>query len=332
MGGGAPAALAFITATRNRAAVLASAVDALRAQTVAEIEIIVVDDGSTDATPATCARIASCDGRVRWLRSEGVGRSRARNLGVAAATAPWVSFLDDDDLVVEGFAAKMLAVVRSGVRACCCEALVFDAPLELPLTAAEVLRDAEGRFRPRRVPAEPLPDRIAFEDLLLRSLFPINAVVLERRLFHEVGGFRGDLDLGEDYELWLRVVAALGTIPVLHEPLALVRVHEQQSSRHLGAMAASTLRILDDARTRHAAALPPRAWRRRLAHLQRELAYAALLEGDGGAARRAAVASVRLWPFAWKSWAYAALSPLPRLYQWLRRAARKARRRPPRGV
>jgi len=323
-------AISFIIATRNRAKTLPSAVASVRAQTLPEIEVVVVDDGSIDETAAVCEAISRADPRVRLIRSQATGRSSARNLGLEAATGAWVSFLDDDDLLAPEFAARMVGAARAWGRACCCEALVFDAPLERALTPADVLRDADGTLRPRPLIARPLPDRIGLADLLLASFFPINAVIVERSLLLELGGFRPGLEFGEDYELWLRVAARLGAIPVLHEALALVRRHDRQSSRDLARMAESTLAIVRAAWARESGGttpISPVALRRRLAFLERERSYAALLAGDALTARRAALASVRLWPLAWKSWGYLVLAPAPRLYGALRSAVRAASRR-----
>src|SRR5262244_3231712 len=77
----------------NAAAFIAEALESVRAQTRAAAEVIVVDNGSTDASPRLAEAAGAC-----VLRLERPGVSRARNVGIRAATQPWIAFLDADDL------------------------------------------------------------------------------------------------------------------------------------------------------------------------------------------------------------------------------------------
>ncbi|MEW6336981.1 MAG: glycosyltransferase family 2 protein [Acidobacteriota bacterium] len=312
--------VSFIIATRNRATPLKAAIEAARGQTVRDIEIVVVDDGSTDDTASVCAAAQRGDERIRAFRCPGVGRSAARNTGLTNARGKWVVFLDDDDLVADTFAARMLEAA-SGAYACCCEAVAFDAALEQEVSASRILHGPAGSAGTRGLIAVPLPDTINLADLILANLFPINAVLVERRTLLRLGGFRPGLDFAEDYELWLRLISAVGPIPVLHERLALVRSHEQRSSRDLGRMAESAISVIRECLERESGTgrLPPRGLvRRRIARLAREQAYAALLEGDSRSARNAAMESVRTWPWSLKGWLYLGLAPTPRSYLGLR--------------
>lgn len=72
-------------------------VGSLRQQTYSNIEIILVDDGSTDRSGEICDQYAQEDDRIRVLHIENGGLSNARNTGVRAATADWIMFLDSDD-------------------------------------------------------------------------------------------------------------------------------------------------------------------------------------------------------------------------------------------
>ena len=81
---------------RNGAATLPAALDSLKAQSFGDWRAIVIDDGSSDATPQILA--AEEDPRVASIRAEGVGPALARNLGAAEARSPWLDFLDADDL------------------------------------------------------------------------------------------------------------------------------------------------------------------------------------------------------------------------------------------
>ena len=114
-----------IIPTRNRAQLLKVAVGSVLAQRGVDLEIVVVDEGSTDETPSLLGRIEG--GHVRVIRHDSPrGVAAARNAGIAAANAPWLAFLDDDDfwcpdklqLQLEALAAE------PGAAWCCVGSLV----------------------------------------------------------------------------------------------------------------------------------------------------------------------------------------------------------------
>ncbi len=111
--------VSVVIPTFNRAAFLPSAVRSALEQTLREIEVIIVDDGSTDATPEVCRALAEADPRVRLVRQANRGLAAARNAGLAAATADWVAFLDDDDLWVPEALATMRALTGRNHRGAC---------------------------------------------------------------------------------------------------------------------------------------------------------------------------------------------------------------------
>src|SRR5690242_15017647 len=86
--------ISTIIPTRNRAPLLARAIDSVLAASRPSDELIVVDDGSTDNTTAVLARYAD---RVRTIVTAGLGAGAARNIGVEAARHPFIAFLDSDD-------------------------------------------------------------------------------------------------------------------------------------------------------------------------------------------------------------------------------------------
>lgn len=93
----------------NAARYVEAALQSLLAQTHTALEAIVVDDGSTDDTPAVLARIAAADGRVRVLRQANAGATAARLRGLAAATGRWVGFMDADDAMDPDMLARLYA-------------------------------------------------------------------------------------------------------------------------------------------------------------------------------------------------------------------------------
>ena len=89
-------AVSVIIASRNYGRYLAGAIESVLAQTFADWEIVVIDDGSTDDTPEVVKPFLA-DRRVRYHRTDGLGQSRAKNLGILQARGPLIAFLDGDD-------------------------------------------------------------------------------------------------------------------------------------------------------------------------------------------------------------------------------------------
>src|SRR4051794_1902166 len=89
----------IIIATRNRCELLPRAIESAR-RAGTNVEIIVIDDASEDRTREVCTPLIS-DGRVRYFRlSRQLGLAGARNVGLISSTAPYITFLDDDDLLL----------------------------------------------------------------------------------------------------------------------------------------------------------------------------------------------------------------------------------------
>lgn len=104
----------MIAPAYNRANTLAATVRSALAQTESNFELIIVDDGSTDPTPDVIKQMVSQDSRVRGLVHTGLkGPGGARNTGAAQARAPWIAFLDSDDLWRPGETHAILRRLRS---------------------------------------------------------------------------------------------------------------------------------------------------------------------------------------------------------------------------
>jgi glycosyltransferase involved in cell wall biosynthesis len=308
--------------TFNRAHFLPSAVRSAQSQTLREIEIVIVDDGSTDDTPSVCRELAASDQRVRVLRQENRGLAAARNAGLGTARSEWVAFLDDDDLWVQQALEALLARVDSVSPAVVSLALGFVSP-DPDVTAAMVIGDPR-RFQVAPLSLESPSDPIELRDLLMRPYFPPHAALSQVRLLKSLGGFDESRSAAEDYDMWLRL-AAQTPIRVVEQRLALYRWHPGQMSAILERQARETRLVLERFLTSNSSAwdlVGRGAMRRRLAFLAREEAYAGLLAGNFATARAAAAASVKLRPLGAKSWVYLLLSATPRLHSRFRRLLR----------
>ena len=307
-------AISVIIPTRNRAAFLSAAAHCALTQTERDLELIVVDDGSSDDTPQVLEELRRDDPRVRSFRQDHRGLAAARNAGLRQVRGGQVAFLDDDDLWVPHALARLRAAAGEH-EVIGCLAVAFTSA-ELALTAPTILA-APQAFALTPYPPAVLAVPVALHELLLRSFFPIHAALFSTVALRAVGGFDDTLKAAEDYDLWLRL-AARAPVAVLPEVLALVRAHPGQMSRALGVQVGETRRVIERFLSTHPEIHRTCALRRRIARLAREEAYAALLGGECRAARVAAAHALRLWPADGKAWLYLLASPSPAVYCALR--------------
>jgi len=288
-------------------------------QSLGAVEVVIVDDGSTDDTPRVVEELERADPRVRGVRQANAGLAGARNTGLAQATAPWIAFLDDDDLWHDEALEQLLRFGEAHTGPAVASLAVAFGSGDPQIDAARVLANREA-FGVTPLPPLPFGPIMRLEELVLRPLVPINAGLFRRDPLTAAGGFRPELRAAEDYDLWLRLTID-EPVPVLPEQLALVRRHPDQMSGSLLNMASSTRRVLEDLLAAHpelTRRLPRASLQRRLAFLAREEAYASLLEADSPRAARSAWRSIRYTPLAPKSWLYLALSPWPKLHARIR--------------
>lgn len=109
--------VSVIVPVHNTAPWLDRCVESVRAQTLRDIEIILVENRSTDASPELCDAYPAADARIRVLHLAEAGLSRARNAGLAVATAPYVGFVDSDDYIEPDMFRRLYdAAVESGAQ------------------------------------------------------------------------------------------------------------------------------------------------------------------------------------------------------------------------
>jgi glycosyltransferase involved in cell wall biosynthesis len=183
------------------------AVESVLGQTLADLELIVVDDGSTDSTPALLAGFARADARVRVLTQAVGGLTSALNAGCALVRAPLIARLDADDAALPDRLER--------------QAAFLDAHPDVALLGGGiVLVDEAGREFDRE------PGRAA-PDLSEQNELVHGTVVMRADAFRALGGYR--LDQSEDYDLWLRFDER-HRVAALAEPVIRYRVHSGQFS------------------------------------------------------------------------------------------------------
>jgi glycosyltransferase involved in cell wall biosynthesis len=203
--------VSIVVATHNQGAFLAEAVASVRAQTFADWELLIVDDGSTDDTAAVAGRFRD-DGRIRYLPGPHAERAAARNRGIAASTGDLVAFLDADDLWRPEKLARQVAALAAAPDAGAC------------YTATRFV-DGGGRPLPIRKPAHATAGRL-FPAFARGNFVILASMVVRRSCLAALGGFDATLPVYgcEDWDLWLRL-ARRWPIAALDEELTLYRRH-----------------------------------------------------------------------------------------------------------
>lgn len=191
----------------NAATFLPETINSLLGQTRPPLEIIVVDDGSTDHSAEI---VASAWPGVRLIRQANQGESVARNVGLGAARSDYILFLDADDLL----AAEALDRLSNAVTS---------APGAVAVMGTAVFSDDPGAPFERHVPQYP-----AFFPAIVHTNFgPPHCWFTPRSLALDVGGFRQDLIHSEDWEFWGRIALAGARLVCVPYEGALYRRHPQ---------------------------------------------------------------------------------------------------------
>ncbi|WP_052664301.1 glycosyltransferase [Nitriliruptor alkaliphilus] len=188
-----PPTVSVVVPTRDRAGVLGAAIDSVLAQTWPHLELLIVDDGSTDGTGDLVAGYD--DDRVRYVPLPASGVSRARNVGIEHATGRYVAYLDSDNTWEPTHLEVMVGFLASeGLRA--------------GYGAIELHREEGVAYR--GVPVD-------LGALRERNFIDLNALVHERSLVDEVGAFDEQLRRVVDWDLILRItdVTDLGYAPFI---------------------------------------------------------------------------------------------------------------------
>jgi GT2 family glycosyltransferase len=203
--------VSIVIPTYNRAHLLGEALDSVFSQTWKQFEAIVVDDGSTDATPEVLYPYVERFG-LRVERQANGGPSAARNRGIAAARGKYVAFLDSDDLWLPVKLAVQIPRLEAQPSAVMSYSnfLSFDPD--------------KGTMR-TRYPAREVRSGDLYRALVCKKLHCAPPTVVVRKAVAErVGGFDESLRLSEDRDFHIRV-ARMGPVQGVQEPLAIVRMH-----------------------------------------------------------------------------------------------------------
>ena len=212
--------VSVVIPTYNRCQFLPQAVDSVLSQTLRDLEIIVVDDGSTDGTAETVRERYGTS--IRYIRQENQGRSKARNVGMEMATGKYIALLDSDDTWKEGKLEKQIRLLEASPE------------VGLAHTFTEVT-DSNGTPDPTqtsmrlRLHAAALKRGYDYLNMSRECVMFTSTVVVRRERLREIGLMDEAISSLEDWDWYLRaaLVTKIATVP---EPLVLYRTHGANTS------------------------------------------------------------------------------------------------------
>lgn len=179
--------VSIVLPTYNRHRLVCRAVDSVLDQSYRAFELIVVDDGSTDAT---ADRLTGYGDRITVIKQANRGVSAARNAGIQAASGEFIALLDSDDVWLPQKLERQIAFFRANPKAEICQ-------------TEEIWIRNGVRVNPGK--RHKKHSGMIFEKTLPLCLVSPSAVMLRKSLFDEVGLFDESLPACEDYDLWLRI-------------------------------------------------------------------------------------------------------------------------------
>ncbi|MGL1862835.1 MAG: glycosyltransferase family 2 protein [Pseudodesulfovibrio sp.] len=215
--GNANVLVSVVIPTYNRAELLMDTISSVLEQTHQHLEVLVIDDGSTDDTKEQVAALANP--RIRYIKTENTGLpASARNTGIAMAKGEFIAFLDSDDLWLPEKLEKQIARLhKTGMDWCNCDYHIFS-------------HDTGKNTHLRSDTTQPAEGMVA-EEMFLTNRVGSPTPIVRKQIFDEVGMFDTDTSLRfvEDWDMWLRI-AATHPLCYVNEALARYRVHASNST------------------------------------------------------------------------------------------------------
>lgn len=218
--------VSIIIPTFNARSYIEQSVSSALASYDVSIEVIVVDDGSTDGTMEVVhARFPT----VQCVRQERGGPYRARNFGARLARGEWLAFLDADDDWFPEKLSKQLAAAAANTDLIYTDRLNFG-----DLSKVKERQSDNGT----------LCEGDVFEPLLLGNCITLSSVLIRKTAFERLEGFSTKRQGVQDWDLWLRYAAEGGKVALVREPLTRYRIHPDQMSNDLTRRAADREDVL----------------------------------------------------------------------------------------
>jgi len=213
--------ISILMPVRNEAAFLPAALNSLARQTCRSWELIVVDDGSNDETPAILATAARSDSRINVIRRDGGGLVAALNNGLQACRAPLLARMDGDDICHPRRLELQMAYLDNHIET----GLVACAFRHFPRTTLKQGMQAYEKWQNTLE-----SHNMIMRERFIESPFVHPSIMVRRELIDNAGGYR-DCGWAEDYDLWLRLAQAGVRFARLPRTLFFWRDHPERATR-----------------------------------------------------------------------------------------------------
>lgn len=295
--------VSFVIPCYNNEGLIALAIESALNQTVKPLEVIVVDDGSTDGSVPVIQRYGD---RITLIRQENLGRVGARSAGIRRARGEWIALLDGDDEALPDRLEKQLDAVKRHPDA----AIICGQLLSEDRTGSSVQRGGVLMFR------HPIPELINFREIFRHNCIHTSSVLVCATAvkdlldqWHPLGR-----ELAEDYGLWM-LVTTQGSAVHVETPVGIYRVLNPDSERRtllfqrgsfLGRQ--NVIRYLR--KTRMTAKLPG-DWRAIMHEEAQDLGAMESRVGDPAVAGKWFAAAIAYTPLSKSAWGHWVLSALP---------------------
>jgi len=284
--------VSVVLTSYNHARYVRQAIESVLAQTLQDVEIVVVDDASTDDSPQTLRAFTD---RVHLVQhTQNRGTYACLNEGIALSRAPQIAILNSDDVWLPSKLEKQVALMEQDHR------------IGLVHTGFRFI-DAEGQplsGNPLGVRFHPNPQGDLLPELLTRNLFITSSVMFRRDCIERCGKFEESLFGMGDWDMWLRIAQhyRVGYVP---EPLTLYRIHGQNTMHQRQRMLEDDLWIHEERiRKRIPELLRLDGWRvrRAVGIALAALGVLYLQKGESAKAREVLRESLRHYPLRMKTW------------------------------
>jgi glycosyltransferase involved in cell wall biosynthesis len=272
----------------NGAVDLPAAVDSALCQHSCDVEVVVVNDGSTDETAKVMDGYGDRIVAVHQKNLGSGGLSRTRNNGVATSTGEWIAFLDHDDIWEPTKLQQQLKVAQS-------------TSADVIYTNARNFGDVD-RVADLRSDPEAMLEGDLFEALLMDNFIVMSSAMMKKSLFDQVGGLTESPILAEDWDLWLKSAACGSKFAVVRDPVTLYRWRAGSFSKNHERMRQLRILAVEQAlKTTRGRALPWTVRRKAMANVESCSAWF-LASSSPRKALRWYARSLAYWPFDINCW------------------------------
>ncbi len=215
--------VSVVIPTYNKEKYIGEAVQSALNQTYKNLEVIVVDDGSTDNTKQVVEELIKKDGRVKYFYQENQGSAAARNKGLQEASGEFVAFLDSDDTYFPYAIEKMIYLFKT-------------QPENVKLVYGNFVDVTEGKSEKiYREISEPRPKPLLFQQFLIGNPLLPTISMLKKDVFDDIGFFDTEFSIAQDYDLWVRLILKYD-VAKLNLPVSIYRRHEKQITENQGVL------------------------------------------------------------------------------------------------